>query len=244
MKAVILAGGKGSRLEPYTHVFPKPLMPIGSRPILEIILRQLAAAGIDEAVLTVGHQAARLMKMVTAAGEFDLTIRYSEEAKPMGTAGPLKLIRGLGRDFLVLNGDILTDLDFKKFIDFHLKKKAIATIASFQRDLHIDFGLIETEEERVVDYYEKPEIESLVSMGIYAFKRDILNYIPEGKPFDFPDLVHTLLDNDLHPVVYRHRGEWLDIGRPDDYRKAVEVFFSKSQRFLGVKRKSFTRRGR
>lgn len=162
----------------------------------------------------------------------------------MGTAGPLKLIRGLGRDFLVLNGDILTDLDFTKFIDFHLKKKAIATIASFQRDLHIDFGLIETDKDRVIDYYEKPEIESLVSMGIYAFKRDILKYIPAGKPFDFPDLVHALLDNDLHPVVYRHRGEWLDIGRPDDYRKAVEVFFSKSQRFLGVTRKSFTRRGR
>jgi len=244
MKAVILAGGKGSRLEPYTHVFPKPLMPIGNRPILEIVLEQLACAGISEAILTVGHQAAKLMKMVTAAGEFDLKIRYSEEEKPLGTAGPLTLIKGLGNDFLVLNGDILTDLDFGKFIDFHLKNNAIATIGSYRRDLHIDFGLIETEDDRVVDYYEKPEIESLVSMGIYAFKRDILKYIPAGKPFDFPDLVHALLDHDLHPVVYRHRGEWLDIGRPDDYKRAVEVFFRKSKRFFKTERKSFTRRGR
>jgi NDP-sugar pyrophosphorylase family protein len=244
MKAVILAGGKGSRLEPYTHVFPKPLMPIGNRPILDIVLRQLARAGISEAILTVGHQAAKLMKMVTAAGDFELKIRYSEEKKPLGTAGPLPLIRGLGRDFLVLNGDILTDLDFKEFIDFHHRNDAIGSIASYQRDLHIDFGLIETDGDRVVDYFEKPEIESLVSMGIYAFKRDILKYIPRGKPFDFPDLVHTLLENDLHPVVYRHRGEWLDIGRPDDYKRAVETFFRKRKRFLGFERKSFSRRGR
>jgi NDP-sugar pyrophosphorylase family protein len=244
MKAVILAGGKGSRLEPYTHVFPKPLMPIGNRPILEIVLGQLAQAGISEAVLTVGHQAAKLMKMVTAAGDFDLKIRYSEEEKPLGTAGPLALIRGLGADFLVLNGDILTDLDFGTFIEYHKKKKAIATIASYQRDLHIDFGLIETEGDRVMDYYEKPEIESLVSMGVYCFRRDVLQYIPKGMPFEFPDLVHALLDDDRHPVVYRHRGEWLDIGRPEDYKRAVEVFFRKSKRFLGTGRKSFTRRGR
>jgi len=244
MKAIILAGGKGSRLEPYTHVFPKPLMPIGNLPILEIVLRQLAAAGIGEAVLTVGHQAARLIKMVTAAGDFDIRIRYSEEEKPLGTAGPLKLVRNPGRDFLVLNGDILTDLDFEKFIDFHRQNKAIATIAAFRRNLNIDFGVIEAEGNRVIDYYEKPQIESLVSMGIYAFKRDVLKYIPSGKRFDFPDLVHILLDNDLSPAVYRHRGEWLDIGRPEDYRSAVETFFRKQRRFLKGDGKKFNRRGR
>jgi NDP-sugar pyrophosphorylase family protein len=244
MKAVILAGGKGSRLEPYTHVFPKPLMPIGSRPILEIVLRQLARAGVSEAVLTVGHQAAKLMKMVTAAGEFDLRIKYSEEKTPLGTAGPLRHIRGLGTDFLVLNGDVLTDLDFKRFIAFHKKSGAIATIAAFQRDVHIDFGVIETDGNDVIDYYEKPRIESLVSMGIYAFKRDILNHIPARGPFDFPDLVHKLLDQNLHPVVYRHRGQWLDIGRPDDYKRAIEIFFSGKARFPGTKGKSFTRRRR
>jgi NDP-sugar pyrophosphorylase family protein len=244
MKAVILAGGKGSRLEPYTHVFPKPLMPIGSRPILEIVLGQLARAGIRETILTVGHQAAKLMKMVTAAGDFDLKISYSEEKTPLGTAGPLRRIRGLGPDFLVLNGDVLTDLDFRKFIAFHKKNGAIATIAAYQRDVHIDFGVIETDGNDVIDYYEKPLIESLVSMGVYAFRREIINYIPARGPFDFPDLVHRLLDKNLHPVVYRHRGEWLDIGRPDDYKRAIEVFFAQKGRFLGAKGKSFTRRRR
>ena len=244
MKAVILAGGKGSRLEPFTHVFPKPLMPIGHRPILEIVLRQLAAAGIDEAILTVGHQASKLIKMVTAAGEFDLKIRYSEETSPRGTAGPLKLIRNLGRDFLALNGDILTDLDFGKFIDFHLKTGAIATIAAFERNLDIDFGVIETDGNRVIDYYEKPQIESLVSMGVYAFKREVLSHIPDARKFDFPDLVHRLLDRNIYPAVYRHKGEWLDIGRPDDYKKAVETFFNKRRRFLKIGGKPFNRRSR
>jgi len=244
MKAVILAGGRGSRLEPYTHVFPKPLMPVGNRPILDIVLKQLGRAGISEAILAVGFQWAKLMKMVTAAGEFDLKIRYSVEKEPLGTAGPLKLINGLGRDFLVLNGDVLTDLDFKSFLDFHVKTGAMATIASFRRNLDIDFGVIETKGNRVIDYYEKPRIESLVSMGVYAFRRDILKYIPSRRPFDFPDLVHALLDDDVHPAVYRHRGEWLDIGRPDDYKKAVQIFFRKSARFLGAKDKSFSRRGR
>jgi NDP-sugar pyrophosphorylase family protein len=244
MKAVILAGGKGSRLEPFTHVFPKPLMPIGSRPILEIVLQQLAGAGIDEAILTVGHQAAKLIKMVTAAGEFDLKIRYSEEARPLGTAGPLKLIRNLGKDFLVLNGDVLTDLDFAKFVEFHLKTGAPATIGAFRRDLNIDFGVIETEGDRVVDYYEKPQIESLVSMGVYAFKREVLRYIPEGRRFDFPDLVHKLLDKKIYPAVYRHRGLWLDIGRPDDYKMAIETFFAKRRRFLKTGGKPFNRRSR
>jgi NDP-sugar pyrophosphorylase family protein len=244
MKAVILAGGKGSRLEPYTHVFPKPLMPIGNRPILEIILRQLANAGIDEAILTVGHQAAKLIRMVTAAGEFDLKIRYSEETTPLGTAGPLRLITGLGRDFLVLNGDVLTDLNFKKFIAFHLRSGAVATIASFERVSPIDFGVIETDGRTVTGYCEKPQIKSLVSMGVYAFKREVLRHIPANRRFDFPDLVHRLLDKGLPPAVYHHRGEWLDIGRPDDYKKAVETFFRKQRRFLTSGSKSFTRRGR
>jgi NDP-sugar pyrophosphorylase family protein len=244
MKAVILAGGKGSRLEPYTHVFPKPLMPIGNRPIMEIVLSQLASAGISEAIITLGHQAAKFVKMVTAAGDFDLKISYSEEKKPLGTAGPLKKIKNPGRNFLVLNGDILTDLDFSEFIAFHKASGAIATIASFQRTIGIDFGVIETEGDIITDYLEKPQLEYLVSMGIYAFKRDVLKYIPAGRRFDFPDLVQRLLADGHSPAVYRHRGLWLDIGRPDDYKTAVETFFKKESRFLKRRRKSFSRRGR
>ncbi|MEZ5360715.1 MAG: nucleotidyltransferase family protein [Candidatus Zixiibacteriota bacterium] len=244
MKAVILAGGKGSRLEPFTHVFPKPLMPLGNRPILDVVLEQLSRAGVDEAVITVGHQAAKFIKMVTAAGDFTINIRYSEEKKPLGTAGPLKKIRGLGDHFIVMNGDILSDIDFKKFIAFHKKSGAIATIASFERSMPIDFGVIETEGNTVTDYIEKPTVNYLVSMGVYAFRRDVLKYIPADKRFDFPDLVKVLLRHNLPPAVYRHAGEWLDIGRPDDYREAVELFFKKSKQFLPTSGKSFNRRSR
>lgn len=244
MKAVILAGGRGSRLEPYTHVFPKPLMPLGNRPILEIVLHQLANAGVSEAIITVGHQAAKFIKMVAAAGEFDLKIRYSEEKKPLGTAGPLKLISGLGKDFLVLNGDILTDLDFRAFMKFHQESGRLATIASYRRKLTINFGVIEPDGALVGDYLEKPQLEYLVSMGIYAFKREVLEYISSGRRFDFPTLVHRLLKAGEAPAVYRHRGEWLDIGRPDDYKLAVKMFFRKSKQFLGKRSNSFSRRGR
>ncbi len=244
MKAVILAGGKGSRLEPFTHVFPKPLMPLGNRPILDIVLQQLSKAGIDEAVITVGHQAAKFIKMVTAAGEFKIKIRYSEEKKPLGTAGPLKQIRGLGDTFIVMNGDILSDIDFKKFIAFHKKSKAIATIGSYKRTLPIDFGVIEAENGLVTEYLEKPQVEHLVSMGIYAFNREILSYIPANKRYDFPDLVKKLLRKGIQPAVYEHSGEWLDIGRPDDYRAAIDLFFKKSKQFLHTSGKSFNRRSR
>jgi NDP-sugar pyrophosphorylase family protein len=244
MKAVILAGGKGSRLEPFTYVFPKPLMPIGNQPILEIVLSQLSRAGISEAILTVGHEASKLIKMVTAAGDLDLRIRYSEEKKPLGTAGPLKLIKNLGKDFLVLNGDILTDIDFRKFIDYHKNNKAIATVASYQRKLPIDFGVIETTGNKISAYREKPKVEYLVSMGIYAFKKEILKYIPTNQKFDFPQLVNKLLKLKINPAVYHHKGEWLDIGRPDDYRNAVKLFFKKGKRFTGKNVKTFNRRDR
>ncbi|MCK5126674.1 MAG: NTP transferase domain-containing protein [candidate division Zixibacteria bacterium] len=244
MKAVILAGGKGSRLEPFTHVFPKPLMPLGNQPILNIVLRQLAYAGIDEAVITVGHQASKFIKMVTAAGDFDLKIRYSEEKRPMGTAGPLKLIKGLGTDFIVMNGDILSDINFKKFIAFHKKNKALATIASFQRTMNIDFGVIKADGNKVVDYIEKPVHDYLVSMGIYAFKKEVLQYIPKNRRFDFPELVKKLLKAGESPAVYHHKGEWLDIGRPDDYKNAISLFFKKSKHFLRTSGKSFNRRSR
>lgn len=244
MKAVILAGGRGSRLEPYTHVFPKPLMPLGNRPILEIVLAQLAAAGFEEAILTIGHQASKLVRMVTAAGHFDLSIRYSEEPRPLGTAGPLKRVKGLGRDFLVMNGDLLTDIDFKKFMAFHRASGAIATVAACHRRQPVDFGVIRTDGDRIADYLEKPVMEYLVSMGIYAFNREVLNYIPAGRRFDFPDLVKKLLRHSLPPAVYNHRGEWLDIGRPDDYKKAIELFFKKQRRFVGAGSKPFSRRNR
>jgi NDP-sugar pyrophosphorylase family protein len=230
-QAVILAGGEGRRLLPYTKVLPKPLWPVGELPIVEILLRQLARAGIKEVILAVGYQA-ELIKMIVGDGnQFGLKVRYSKEDKPLGTAGPLKKIKGLDSNFLVLNGDLLTDLPFRDFIRAHLRMKRIATVAVFKRSVKVDFGVVVEKDQEIIDYLEKPVLGYSVSMGIYAFRREILDYIP-SKRFDFPDIVHRLIQEGRNPAVYRFGGRWLDIGRPDDWEKADRLFERKPQLFL------------
>jgi NDP-mannose synthase len=230
-QAVILAGGEGRRLLPYTKILPKPLWPVGNVPIVEILLRQLARAGIKEVILAVGYQA-DLVKMIIGTGQpFGLKIRYSLEEKPLGTAAPLKKIRNLDSNFLVLNGDLLTDLPFKDFIKAHLKNNSPATVAVFKRSVKVDFGVIEEKNGRITGYREKPVLPYLVSMGIYAFRREILKYIPAGR-FDFPELVLKLTEAEQNPHIYRFNGRWLDIGRPDDWEKADKLFERKPQLFL------------
>ncbi len=230
-QAVILAGGEGRRLLPYTKILPKPLWPVGNVPIVEILLRQLALAGIKEVIMAVGYQA-DLVKMIIGSGHpFDLKIRYSLEEKPLGTAAPLKRIRNLDSNFLVLNGDLLTDLPFRDFIKAHLKNNSPATVAVFKRSVKVDFGVIEEKNGRISGYREKPVLPYSVSMGIYAFRREILKYIPAGR-FDFPDLVLKLIKAGQNPHIYRFNGRWLDIGRPDDWEKADKLFERKPQLFL------------
>ena len=230
-QAVILAGGEGRRLLPYTKILPKPLWPVGNVPIVEILLRQLAHAGIKEVIMAVGYQA-DLVKMIIGSGQpFGLKIRYSHEEKPLGTAAPLKKIRNLDPNFLVLNGDLLTDLPFKDFIKAHLKNNSPATVAVFKRSVKVDFGVIEERSGRITGYREKPVLPYSVSMGIYAFRREILKYIPAGR-FDFPDLVLKLIKAGQNPHIYRFNGRWLDIGRPDDWEKADKLFERKPQLFL------------
>ncbi len=230
-QAVILAGGEGRRLLPYTKVLPKPLWPVGGLPIVEILLRQLAKAGIKEAILAVGYQA-DLIKMIVGDGrQFGLKVRYSLEEKPLGTAGPLKRIKGLEPDFLVMNGDLLTDLPFKKFIQSHFRMGRLATVAVFRRAVKVDFGVVVEKSQKIIDYLEKPVLGYSVSMGIYAFNRDILKQIPNHR-FDFPDIVHKLIKIDENPAVFRFSGRWLDIGRPDDWEKADRLFERKPQLFL------------
>ena len=230
-QAVILAGGKGQRLQPYTKIFPKPLFPVGDRPIVEILLRQLVKAGIKEVILAVGYQA-NLIKVILGDGsQFNLKIRYAFEKTPLGTAGPLKKIKLLDRNFLVLNGDLLTDLSFGDFIKAHLKSKASATVATFKRSVKIDFGVISAEAGEISKYHEKPIHRYLVSMGIYAFNRDIIKYIPNGK-FDFPQLVNKLIKVKKNPSIYPYDGYWFDIGRPADWEKADKLFQRRSKLFL------------
>jgi len=222
MKAVILAGGKGTRLRPYTTAFPKPLMPVGDKPILEIIVRQLKLHGIDEIIMAVGHLAELIMTFFGDGSKFGVRIKYSREDEPLGTAGPLSLIRDeLTETFLVMNGDILTTLNYSDLIDYHRSSGAIATIALNRRNIYIDFGVVKLDENSyITDYIEKPTLKYLVSMGVYVFEPRVLEYIPDRKRFDFPDLVKKLINAGEKVKGYIYDGYWLDIGRPEDYERA------------------------
>ena len=233
MKAVILAGGKGTRLAPYTTILPKPLMPIGDMPIMEVLLWQMKRAGINHVALTVGHMAAILRSYFGNGEEWGLDITYSYEDKPLGTAGPLAQVKGLDKTFLVTNGDVLTTLNIKKLVAFHKQTGALATIAAHRRQLKIDLGVIEWDgEDRVSGYIEKPTNEYTVSMGIYMFEPRVLEYIPVGEHLDFPDLILKLIANGERVSGYKFDGYWMDLGRPDDYVQANEDFNKMKNQFL------------
>lgn len=235
MQAVILAGGKGSRLQPYTTVLPKPLMPVGDMPILEIILRQLAKAGCRTVFLTVGS-ALPLFRAVFSEGErLGLEIRYALEEEPLGTAGPIASLLGeLEEDFLVMNGDLLTTLDYRRFFDFHRERDCAATLASHERSSMIDFGVLEPNAEgRLVNYIEKPTYTFTVSMGVYAMRKSLVApHLTQGERLDFPDLIHRLLTAGSAVHCYREDCFWLDIGRLDDFQTAQEIFEKRRGEFL------------
>jgi NDP-sugar pyrophosphorylase family protein len=233
MKAVVLAGGKGSRLGPYTRILPKPLMPIGDMPILEVILLQLKAAGINEVVLTVGHLSELLRAFFQDGSQFGIDISYSYEETPLGTAGPIALVKGLEETFLVTNGDVLTTLNLCELVRFHREQGAIATIAAHHRQSKIDLGIIQKDGDcRITGYIEKPVYEFLVSMGIYVFEPRALAYIPVGQYLDFPNLVQKLLAAGEKVAAYQFDGYWEDLGRPDDYERASQDFENMRSQFL------------
>jgi NDP-mannose synthase len=236
MKAVVLAGGKGTRLAPYTNIFPKPLMPIGEMPILEVLLRQMGHAGIDEVVLTVGHLAELLRAFFKDGSQLGLRILYNYENIPLGTAGPLAMVKGLDESFFVTNGDVLTTLDIRDLIRFHKEQGGVATIAVHCREVHIDLGVVEWDENHVVsDYIEKPTYEYVVSMGMYVFEPDVLKYIPQNQYLDFPDLILKLIAAGEKVVGFPYDGYWKDLGRPDDYEQAAQDFEKMRDQFLSDK---------
>jgi NDP-sugar pyrophosphorylase family protein len=234
MKAIVLAGGKGTRLAPYTKILPKPLMPIGDMPILEILLRQLARCGVDEVILTVGHLAHLLCAFFQGGERYGLKINYSYEEKPLGTAGPLSLLGGLDDTFLVTNGDVLTTLDIKQLIEFHHAHHGIATIASHARKVRIDLGVIQTNSQHeIIGYLEKPCYDYCVSMGIYIFEPAILKYIGFNQYLDLPDLVLKLIEAGERVMSYPFDGYWMDLGRVEDYEQAVAEFEGLKPQILG-----------
>jgi NDP-sugar pyrophosphorylase family protein len=233
MKAVVLAGGKGTRLAPYTRILPKPLMPIGDMPILEVLLRQMKRAGVDEVVLTVGHLAQLLQAFFLDGSQWGLNIQYSYENQPLGTAGPLAMIAGLDEPFLVTNGDVLTTLDLGELIGFHRAHKGAATIAVHHRQVRIDLGVVQWNGENTIcGYIEKPVYDYTVSMGMYVFEPQVLKYIPRGQYLDFPDLVLKLIAAGEKVVGYTFDGYWKDLGRPDDYEEAARDFVEMQAQFL------------
>jgi NDP-sugar pyrophosphorylase family protein len=233
MQAVILAGGKGRRLLPYTTVLPKPLMPIGDHPVLGVILRQLKRFGFIRITICTGYLHELIQAYLSGSGSIGLDISYTHEPEPLGTIGPLRLIPDLDENFLVMNGDILTDLDLSAFMDAHVKRGAVATIATYKRDAKIDFGVIDKDRNnKIVAFREKPTYHFDVSMGIYAFSRKILEFVPKDEPFGFDQLMYALTGENVDVFSYPYKGYWLDIGRPDDYARSIEEFERYKDRFL------------
>jgi NDP-sugar pyrophosphorylase family protein len=232
MRAVLLAGGKGTRLFPYTAVFPKPLVPLGEKPILEILLRRLRKHGFKKVTLCVGHMSYLIQTFFKDGQWLDMEIDYSLEDKPLGTVGPLALIEDLPDLFLVANGDLLTDANFKKMVADHKQKKALLTIGVYNRAEKMELGVLEVKNKRVVNYLEKPTKNYLISAGVYIFDKKVLKYVEAGKHMDFPKLVNLLLKKKVKINYFLIKGFWLDIGRPDDYQKAVEMFTADSKRFV------------
>lgn len=232
-RAVILAGGKGTRLRPYTIALPKPLVPLGETPILEIIIRQLARSGFDHITMAVNHQAEIIKAFFRDGERWGLRIDYSLEDKPLSTMAPLKLVRDLPAHFLVMNGDILTDLDFGEFYDLHVQRDGIFTISSHAREETIDYGVLESDAQgQLTGFREKPRYSYEVSMGVYMVSQRALGMIPPDVAFGFDHLMHRLIKTGTLPDVRRHNGYWLDIGRPDDYAKAIEEYESDPARFM------------
>jgi NDP-sugar pyrophosphorylase family protein len=233
MQAVVLAGGKGTRLAPYTNVLPKPLMPIGNMPILEVLLRQMKSVGFTEVILTVGHLAELLEAFFRDGSRFGLKIRYSFEESPLGTAGPLALIDNLEETFLVCNGDVLTTLNLNDLLKFHRGRNGIATIAMHHRQVNINLGVIQyNTSSEITGYLEKPSMDYMVSMGIYIFKREVLNYIQPHIYLDFPDLILKLLAAGEKVYACQFDGYWQDLGNPEDYQQAQQDFASMQSQFI------------
>jgi len=237
MKAIILAGGKGTRLAPYTTTLPKPMLPVGEKPILEIIIAQLAYHGFREITLSVGHLAGIIKAYFQANGNLPsgVTIKYVHEDSPLGTAAPVSLVPDLHTTFLVMNGDVLTTLNYGELIRFHKQNGATLTIATCPRKVPVDIGMVELDGgPRVVNYREKPTFTYNDSMGIYVYEPSVLKYIEPNVYLDVPTLVNRLIAKGERVLAYQSDGAcfWIDMGKHGDYERAIEAFEARKSQFL------------
>ncbi len=234
MKAVIQAGGKGTRLRPYTLILPKPLMPVGGLPVIEMLLKWLRQNDVDSVYVTTGYLGHLIHALCGDGSQWGLKVSYCEEPEPLGTVGALNLLgpEKLNETFLMLNGDLITDLDIDAFLKCHRQRGEMVTVAVTGKDVKVDLGVIKTWDGRIKSFEEKPVMHFKVSMGIYCMEPEVLKLIPNGVPFGFDNLMHAMLYKGLPVNVYEHHGMWMDIGRPEDFVKAQELVNDAS--FLGV----------
>lgn len=224
-KAVILAGGLGTRLKPFTQVIPKPLLPIGEKSVLEIQIERLKKYGFDTVYFATNYKSDYIENFFGDGSRYGIEIKYSKEDKPLGTAGPLTLLKSeLKEPFLVMNGDILTLLDFSKFYEFAVKNNEILTIGIKKEITPFAFGNIFFDGDKVTGIQEKPNIEMYILAGIYMMRPEIFNYIPNNTMYGMDKLILNLLENNITILKYDIKEYWLDIGRISDYEKANEFY--------------------
>ena len=235
MEAIVLVGGLGTRLRPYTWVLPKPLLPLGETSILEITLRQLGQFGFSRVTLAVGHKASFIKNVVSEITDLPFKIDYLLENEPRGTAGFIFDYIPVEEKFLVLNGDLLTDLNFKEFLVEHRETEYAASVACISRSERIDYGvLVGDENDFLTDYQEKPISSYQVSSGIYALTSVSLKNIRKSNFLTMPDLLLNLSKFNLPVKLVKTNHYWMDLGRTNDYHQAIEDFQNDPSRFLGV----------
>jgi NDP-mannose synthase len=233
VRVVILAGGKGARLRPYTTCFPKPLMPIGDMPIIEVVLRQLRSYGFRKITVSVNHLAELIQTFCGNGAKWGLDIQYCVEDRPLGTAGSIGLVNDVTDPLLVMNGDLLTTIDYAEMVQSHVRSGACATIGIFDREVKIDFGVLDVDSAGdLVAYTEKPRMHYAVSMGVNVLSRAALDFIAHGQYLDIPTLMMSLKSAGRRVGTFRSACEWLDIGRPDDYEQAIAEFERSKAKYL------------
>jgi NDP-sugar pyrophosphorylase family protein len=220
-RAVILAGGRGSRLYPFTASLPKPLLPVGDRPVIELIVRRLALFGASRITVAVNYLADLVESFLGDGRRFGVPIDYVREAVPLGTAGPIGLVEPWKGPLVVTNGDVLSDIDFRQLLKCHREKEAALTVASMVQSLRIDSGVLTTDSsQRVTGILEKPSVEHKISLGTYVLAEHLASLILRNERLEMPELVLKLIDSGERVVAYDHAGFWLDIGRPEDFAQA------------------------
>lgn len=233
MRAVIMAGGRGRRLAPLTTVLPKPLMPLIDRPIIDVILRQLVAAGVEEVTVSVGHLGGLIESWINHDSNYGIPVHFLYEAEPLGTAGALGNLDRPHGTFLAMNGDILTTLSFGELVRVHTDSGAIATVAVKDRSVAVEYGVVHTDNAgHIQRLEEKPTLRYTISMGIYAFEPRIVELIGAGERVDFPDLLLRAIEAGETVATYPFEGHWRDIGNRDDYEAAITEFGEDPERFL------------